>query len=70
MVRSNFARGQIYPEKEPKGQQVLFGTKFLKFGPKMVNLATLTPMYSIVNCTSATSYNYDATIAFFVIAQR
>jgi len=23
------------------GQQVLFGTKFLKFGPKRANLATL-----------------------------
>ena len=59
-----FAGGQIYPGKGPKknqrakpkcwGQQVLFGTKFLKFGPKGVNLATLTPMYSTVNCTSAT----------------
>jgi len=75
-----FARGQIYPGKRPKqsqrakqkfwGQQVLFGTKFLKFGPERVNLATLTPMYSTVNCTSATSYNYDATITFFVIAQQ
>jgi len=34
VVRSNFSRGQIYPGKEPKGQQVLFGTKFLKFDPK------------------------------------
>jgi len=51
-------------------QQVLFGTKFLNFGSKRLNLATLTPMYSIVNRTSATSYNYEATIAFFAIAQR
>ena len=61
-----FSRIDLAPCKirsdHPKGQQVLFGTKFLKFGPKIVNLATLTPMYSIVNCTSATSYNYDATI--------
>jgi len=45
------ARGQIYPGKAPKksqrakqkcwGQQVLFGTKRLKFGPKKANLATL-----------------------------
>jgi len=44
---------------------VLFGTKFLKFGPKRVDLATLTPMNSTVNCTTATSHNYDAT-TFFV----
>ena len=75
-----FARGQIYPGKGPKksqrakpkfwGQQVLCGTKFLTFDPKKINLATQTPMYSPVNCTSATSYNYDATITFFVIAQQ
>jgi len=71
-----FARGQIYPGKEPKaklkfwGQQVLFGTTFLKFGPKRVNLTSLTPMYSTVNCTSATSYDYDATITFLVVAQQ
>ena len=46
-----FTRGQIYPGKGSKksqrakrkfcGQKLLFGTKFLKFGPKRANLATL-----------------------------
>jgi len=41
------ARGQIYAGKEPKGQwkfwgqEVSFGTKFLKSGPKEANLVTL-----------------------------
>jgi len=44
-----FARGQIILEKGQTklkgkqkfwGQKVLFGTKFLKFGPKRANLAT------------------------------
>ena len=52
-------QGQIYPGKGPKksqkvkrkflGQQVLFGTKFLKFGPKRVNLATLHHSRSLEN---------------------
>jgi len=35
-------------------------------------LHSTTAMYSTVNvnCTSATSYNYDATITFFLIAQQ
>jgi len=51
MVRSNSCKGPAYPGKGPKqrqrakrrfcGEQVLFGTKFLKFGPKRANLATL-----------------------------
>jgi len=56
VVRSNFARGQIYPGKErkrAKGPASVLWDQFLKFGPKIVNQATLTPMYSIVNCTSA-----------------
>jgi len=46
-----FARGKIYPGKGLKisqrakrkfwGHQVSFGTKFIKFGPKRANLATL-----------------------------
>jgi len=42
------ARGQNYPGEEPKGQtkfwgqQMLFGTKFMKFGTKKASLATLT----------------------------
>jgi len=51
VVRSNFCKGSHLPwkraKKEPKGQnkilgqQVLFGTEFLKFGPKRAKLATL-----------------------------
>jgi len=51
VVRSNFCKGTVYPGKRPKknqrakqnfwDQQVLFGTKFLKFDPKRANLATL-----------------------------
>jgi len=51
-VRSDFCKGSNLSWKrakksqrakpKPWGQQVLFGTKFLKFGPKRVNLATLT----------------------------
>jgi len=29
-----------------------------------------TTMYRNVNCTPATSYNYDTTITFFVVAQQ
>jgi len=46
-----FVRDNFYPGKRPKksqrakrkfwGQQVLFGTKYLKFGPERANLATL-----------------------------
>ena len=32
-------------------------------------LLSTPPMYSTVNCTPAKSYNYDATITFFLIAQ-
>ena len=80
VVRHNFCKGRNpswkRDKKEPKvkqkfwGKQVLFWTKCLKFVPKRVNLTSLTPMYSTVNCTSATSYNYDATITFFVVAQH
>jgi len=51
VVRCNSCKGPAYPGKGPKksqrakrkfwGQQVLFGTKFLKFGLKRANLATL-----------------------------
>jgi len=51
VVRANFCKGPAYPGKGPKksqrakrkfwSQQVLFGTKFLNFGPKRANLATL-----------------------------
>jgi len=51
VVRSNFCKGPVYPGKGPKksqkakrkfwGQQVVFGAKYLKFGPKRANLATL-----------------------------
>jgi len=44
VARSNSCKGEVYPGKGPKkgqrakrkfwGQQVLFGTKILKFGPK------------------------------------
>jgi len=27
-------------------------------------------MYSVANCTAAASYNYDATITYFLIAQK
>jgi len=53
VVRSNSCKGPDYPGKGPKksqrvkrkfwGQQVLFGTKFLKFGLKRANLATQIP---------------------------
>ena len=33
-------------------------------------LLSTIPIYSTANCTSATSYNYDATITFFWIAQQ
>jgi len=79
VVRHNFCKGRNpswkRAKKEPKAKQkfwakqVLFWTKCLKFVPKMVNLTSLTPPYSTVNCTWATSYNYDATITFFVVAQ-
>jgi len=49
VVRSNSCKGPAYPGKGPKkcqsakrkfcGQQVLYGTKFLKFGPKGATLA-------------------------------
>ena len=51
VVKSNSCKGPVYSGKRPKksqrakrkfwGQQVLFETKFLKFGPKRANLATL-----------------------------
>jgi len=51
VVRSNSCKGPVYPGKGPKksqkakrkfwGQQVLFSTKFLKFGPERANLAIL-----------------------------
>jgi len=51
VVRPNSSKGTVYPGKGPKtsqratrkfwGQHMLFGTKFLKFGPKRANLATL-----------------------------
>jgi len=51
VVRSNSCKGPVYSGKGPKksqrakrefwGQQVLFGTKLLKFGLKRANLATL-----------------------------
>jgi len=51
VVRSNSCKGPAYSGKGLKksqrgkrkfwGQKVLFGTKFLKFGPKRANLATL-----------------------------
>jgi len=51
VVGSSTCKGPVYPEKWPKksqrakrkflGQQALFGTKFLKFGPKRAILATL-----------------------------
>jgi len=51
VVRSQSCKGRSLswkrPKKEPKAkgnvwdQQMLFGTKFLKFGPKRFNLATL-----------------------------
>jgi len=51
VVRSNSCDGPVYPGNGPKksqkakrkfwDQQVLFGAKYLKFGPKRVNLATL-----------------------------
>jgi len=53
VVRSNSCKGLAYPGKGPKknqrakgklwDQQVLFGTKFMKFGPTRANLATLCP---------------------------
>jgi len=49
--RSNSSKGPAYPGKGPKksqrakrkfwGHRLLFGTKFLKFGPKRANLETL-----------------------------
>jgi len=52
-LRSNSCKGPAYLGKGPKKsqrakrkfwvQQVLFGTKFLKFDPKRANLATLIP---------------------------
>jgi len=69
-AKSILENGQKRAKPKFWSQQVLFGTKLLKFGPKRVNLATQTPMYSTVNCTSATSYNNDATITFFLIAQQ
>jgi len=80
VVRSNFCKGPNLSwkraEKEPKGQ-----TKILRpasviwdqisyIWPQKDQPGTQTPMYSTVNSTSATSYNYDATITFFVIAQQ
>ena len=51
VVRSNFCKGPNLSWKRAKknqrakqkfwGQQVLFGTKFIKFGPKRASLATL-----------------------------
>jgi len=57
VVRSNSCKGPVYPGKGPKknqrakkepkgqtkfwGQQVLFGTIFLKLGSRRANLATL-----------------------------
>ena len=51
VVRSYSCKGPAHPGKGPKksqmakrkfwGQQVLFGAKFWKFGPKRANLATL-----------------------------
>ena len=59
VVRSYSCKGTVYPGKGPKksqrakrifwGQQVLFGTNFLKFGPKNANLATLAPMLGKVS---------------------
>ena len=57
-------------------QQKLDFTLFLLFSHKgwtaaLVRcLLSTTPMYSTVNCASATSYNYDATITLFLIAQQ
>jgi len=78
VVRSNFCKGPNLSwkraKKEPRVKPKLWGQKVLfdqisEIDRKRVNLATLTPMHSTVNCTSATSYNYDATITFFVIAK-
>jgi len=54
VVRSNSCKGPTHPGKGLKksqkvkrkfwGQQVLFGTKFMKFGPKRANLATVMRM--------------------------
>jgi len=62
VVRSNPCKGPVYAGKGPKksqrakqkfwGQQVLFGTKFLKFGPKRANLATLFLRYSMYEAVS------------------
>jgi len=51
VVRSNSCKGPVCPGKGPKknqraegkfwGQHVLLGAKYLKFGPKRANLATL-----------------------------
>jgi len=45
VIRSDSCKGPNLSSKRAKrkfwGQQVLFGTKFLKFGPKRANLATL-----------------------------
>jgi len=48
VVRSISCKGPNLSWKRAKlkfwGQQVLFGTKFLKFGPERANLATLLQM--------------------------
>jgi len=48
VVRSNSCKGLNLSWKRAKrkfwGQQVLFETKFLKFGPERANLATLLQM--------------------------
>jgi len=55
VVRSNSSKGPVYPGNRSKksrrakqkfwGHQMLIGTTFLKFGPKMANLATLLSRY-------------------------
>jgi len=65
VVRHNTCKGPNISwkkaKKEPKdqtkilGQQVLFGTKSLKFGPKRVNLATLPPSHHLKSKNSKNS---------------
>ena len=66
VVRSKSCKGPVYPGKGAKksqrakrnfwGQKVLFGTKFLKFGPKKAKLETLTDSNICTKSTDCKGY--------------
>jgi len=62
VVRSNSCKRPAYmlEKGQKRGQQMLFGTKFLKFGPKRANLATLLCLQKqVAKLTSGLLYSWS-----------